>query len=59
MKFQSIEWLRNEMKDVKVFDCKCGRTFTNFDDWWNHIILAKHITLEKEDVDRFMKVLER
>lgn len=51
MKLQSIEWLRNEMKDVTDYVCRCGKIFESFDDWWNHNIISKHIIMTEEDIE--------
>jgi len=58
MEFQSIEWLRNEMRNVTKFECRCGKTFSDFDSWWNHGIIKKHLFLTNEDVNNFMERLQ-
>ena len=50
LEFQTIKWLRQVMKNHKEFQCRCLKTFTNFDEWFNHIWINKHIMLTEQEV---------
>lgn len=55
IKFESIEWLRHIMRGFKDFQCRCGKEFTDFDLWWNHMFISKHIILTNDDIQHLME----
>lgn len=40
------------MRGFNNFSCKCGKEFTDFDEWFNHMCVSKHIILTDEDIEK-------
>jgi len=59
LRFESIEWLRNEMKNVIDYECRCGKHYSDFTSWWNHCVIKKHIDISQEFIDKFQEVLSK
>lgn len=47
------------MKGYKEFSCNCGKEFTDFDLWFNHIIISKHMPLTEEDIQKIKEFAQK
>ena len=56
---ESIEWLRKVMVGFNEFQCRCGKQFTDFELWWNHMFISKHIILTDQDIEHLKEFVKR